>query len=180
MLLSQLFQLRFCFSSSVRPSSSQRSRGSLSNFSASTPPDTSTARIRLETGPAEDLGSSDGSFRLLELHLFGRHVCLFYAIASDEPERRRRTGDTVRYAQERVFNVGQLSHRSRSSFSSGVAGFHLSALPYHDQNVAARSHFRADVNDTGFIQFGTASPTFGISADLFRPQLGVWDTPDLP
>ncbi len=96
--------------------------------SASTPPETAPHGIRLNR-PAEDLQFFRQVFRLLELHLFDfQSTFVFFA-----PSRVKdlnvdnRTGDTVRYAQRRVFNVRRFSQSkiARSSFSSGVSWFHL-------------------------------------------------------
>ena len=115
--------------------------------------------------------------RLLQLHLFDfqRTFVFFYAIASKDLNVDNRTGNTVWYAQRRVFNVRRFltEDRTQQFLFWRQLGFTFRRY-LTNQNVAA-GHFRTDVNDTGFIQFRECSFTHvrDISGDLFRPQLGV-------
>ena len=115
--------------------------------------------------------------RLLQLHLFDfqRTFVFFYAIASKDLNVDNRTGNTVWYAQRRVFNVRRFltEDRTQQFLFWRQLGFTFRRY-LTNQNVAA-GHFRTDVNDTGFIQFRERSFTHvrDISGDLFRPQLGV-------
>ena len=114
---------------------------------------------------------------LLELHFFDfqRTFIFLNAITGEDLNVDNRTGNTVWYAQRRVFNVRRfLTEDGTQQFLFWrQLGFtfrrHLT-----NQNVTA-GHFRTDVNNTGFIQFGERCFTHvrDVGRDLFWPQLGV-------
>ena len=116
-------------------------------------------------------------FGLLQLHLFDfqRTFVFFHAIAGEDLNVDNRTGNTVWYAQRRVFNVRRFlaEDRTQQFLFWRQLGFTFRRY-LTNQNVAA-GHFCTDVNNTGFIQFRERSFTHvrDISGDLFRPQLGV-------
>ncbi|SAD07051.1 Uncharacterised protein [Enterobacter cloacae] len=114
---------------------------------------------------------------LFELHLFDfqRTLIFLNAITSEDLNVDNRTGNTVWYAQRRVFNVRRfLTEDSTQQFLFWrQLGFTFRRhLTY--QNITA-GDFRTDVNNTGFIQFGERSFTHvrDVGSDLFWPQLGV-------
>ena len=114
---------------------------------------------------------------LFELHLFDfqRTLIFLNAVTGEDLNVDNRTGNTVWYAQRRVFNVRRfLTEDSTQQFLFWRQLGFAFRRDLTNQNVTA-GHFRADVNNTGFIQFRERSFTHvrDVSGDLFWPQLGV-------
>ena len=176
-LLSQLFQLilfLFVCQAQLQPAIARQFVELLSFNATGYQHSTDTA----EQTRFEDLQFFRQVFlRLFELHFFDfqRTFVFFYAIASKDLNVDNRTGYTVWYAQRRVFNVRRFltEDRTQQFFFWGQLSFTFRRY-LTNQNVAT-GHFRTNVNDTGFIQFGERSFTHvrDVSGDLFRPQLGV-------
>ena len=157
----------FCFSSSVRPSSSQRSRGSLLSLSASMPPAT---QHRVDT--CKQAGFQDLQFfrqvflRLLQLHLFDfQRACLFSTPSRVKTCTSITVPETPFGTQRRVFNVRRFltEDRGRSSFSSGVSW--VSPLGVTLPTGCHRRSLQRRYTRYRFIQQeSAASPTLGMSA----------------
>src|SRR5690606_30414190 len=115
--------------------------------------------------------------RLFELHLFDfqRTFIFLNAVTGEDLNVDNRTGNTVWYAQRRVFNVRRFLTEdcTQQLLFWRQLGFTFRRY-LTNQNVTA-GHFRTDVNNTGFIQFGERSFTHvrDVGSDLFWPQLGV-------
>ncbi|MNC02411.1 hypothetical protein D3C75_497860 [compost metagenome] len=115
--------------------------------------------------------------RLLQLHLFDfqRTFVFFYAIASKDLNVDNCTGNTVWYAQRRVFNVRRFLTEDRTQQFLFWRQLGFTFRRYLTNQNVTTGHFCTDVNDTGFIQLGERSFTHvrDVSGDLFWPQLGV-------